>query len=65
MYSMTDGNLIALDRYEERLARAEEHAPKCTWCGEAIYEYGYRIDDLFLCESCMENSREYVEEEEW
>lgn len=39
--------------------------PRCAWCGEPIQdEYAYKIDGVWVCESCMEDCREEVPEEE-
>lgn len=56
-------NFTLYDLEEARLAREEAKRPHCDMCGGAIWEdYGYRIDDMLICESCIENAKEYIEE---
>ena len=60
-------NFDLYDRYERDQIRQEKHFPKCEICGEPMYEYQYHIRhgliDLVICDSCVEDAREYIEEE--
>lgn len=57
-------NFDLYDMEERRLARAENHRPHCDLCGEPIWDdYAYRIGEYLVCESCMEDSKESVEED--
>lgn len=45
---------------ERRLARR----PKCSVCGEYIQdESAVHIGNYWICDDCIENNREYIEEE--
>lgn len=61
-------NFGLYDIYEREQDRRAAHYPKCDLCGDAICDYGYRISyqlsSLLICEPCMEQAREYVDEEE-
>ena len=37
--------------------------PRCAACGEPVRYIGYRIGGELYCEECVEESKEYVEEE--
>ena len=41
----------------------DQRRPKCAGCGEPIRYVGYRIGGEFYCEACVEDSKEYIEEE--
>ena len=57
-------NFDLYDMEEARLSRAERKRPHCDICREPIWdEYAYRIDGVLICESCVENSKEYLEDD--
>lgn len=57
-----------LDEFEARerkMARLESLRPHCSWCGNVIWqERVLRLPKSggFLCESCIEENEEFVEE---
>ena len=57
-------NYDAWCEYDRRQQKKLDRLPKCAWCGEPIYEKGYRIDDDLVCPECIEDTIEYVEEDD-
>ena len=56
-------NFDLYDMYEREQCREERKLPKCDLCGEPIYEdYAFRISGDLICERCIEDAREYIEE---
>ena len=57
-------NFDLYDMEERRLARAERLRPHCDLCDEPIWdEYGYRVGEYLVCERCMEDAKERIEED--
>lgn len=54
-------NADAFDAYDREQAKAEDQAPHCDWCGEAMYEYYYEIGDEKVCDRCIEDCRHWVD----
>ena len=49
-------------RYDRERQEEEDELPHCDYCGEAIYEHYYLINDDIVCEECLcENFRHNVE----
>ena len=51
---------------ERRMVEAERRRPHCIWCGEPIWQdKAFRMpNEGLLCDSCIEDNQEWVEEEE-
>lgn len=50
---------------ESKMARLERARPRCSWCGGVIWqERVLRLpgSGAFLCESCIEENEEFIEE---
>jgi formylmethanofuran dehydrogenase subunit E len=61
----TDDPVADFNRYDREQARREARLPKCAYCGEAIYEKYYEINEKIICEECLEDLyAQYVDEEE-
>ena len=61
MYS--DDPVRDYSRYDAERQAAEDELPHCDYCGEAIYEHYYLINDEIVCEECLcENFRKEVDE---
>ena len=59
---MVIDNFGLYDIEEKKMERLAEQCPVCDICGQHITcDCFYRIFDYLVCESCMEDSREYVE----
>lgn len=55
-----DFNRWDLEQWEK-----EQRLPICALCGGRIYEdYAYTINKQRYCEKCIEDSKEYFEEED-
>lgn len=56
-------NAALYDAEEKRLARAEASRVHCDECGEAIWDdFAYRIGDDLICERCMEEKKEWIDD---
>lgn len=64
----TDEPLEDFIRYENELDKIQALLPTCCECGEKIQDdYLYEINDMTVCEECLENNykketSDYVEE---
>ena len=62
---MVIDNFGLYDAYERQQEREARHRPKCDGCREPIWDdTAYRIDDLLLCEDCVERCKVHVEDYE-
>ena len=50
----TDDPHRDFDRYDAECAKYEARLPHCEYCGEAIHERYYVINDEIICEECLE-----------
>lgn len=50
----TDDPATDFDRYDAEQSEYERKLPHCEYCGEAIHEKYYEIDDEIICEDCLE-----------
>lgn len=57
----TDDPARDWDAYCDEQERQEERLPKCSQCGEPIYDYVYDIDGELWCEDCIHESKQPVE----
>lgn len=53
-------NFDFYDEEEKRLAKAEKEQPHCDWCGEAMWEYYFKIGEDKVCDRCIEEAREWI-----
>ena len=51
---------------QKRKDAAELQRPHCCWCGEPIWQdKAFKLpDEGFLCDGCIEENQEWIEEEE-
>lgn len=58
----TDDPIADFNRYDRELEKKEAKLPKCSDCGEPIYdEYYYKINGKIICIECIEDYREDVD----
>lgn len=57
-------NLDMFYRHQRELDEAEGKRPHCCICGEPIWqERALRIFEGLMCDSCIEEHQEWIEEE--
>lgn len=54
-------NFDLYDAYEREQARQEKHQPKCDWCGEAMWEFYYKIGDDRVCDRCIDDCKCWID----
>ena len=59
-------NLDLFYIHQREQDKTEAKRPTCAWCGEPIWsEKALKLPDSgLLCDSCIEDNQEWVEEEE-
>lgn len=63
MMSWTDDPVADAERYYADQERRLAMGPRCSECDECIQsDYCYRINDVLICEDCIENYRVNVED---
>ena len=59
----TNDPVADFHRYDSERERALQKLPKCSECGEPIQdEECFVYDGRYICESCMEGFKKYVED---
>jgi formylmethanofuran dehydrogenase subunit E len=59
----TDDPARDFDRWDMEQARAEARLPVCECCGEHIQdETAFHYNGVWICDSCIESHKEWVED---
>ena len=59
-------NLLLHEMRENAIAKAARKRPACSLCGEPIFkEYAYQIRAKYYCPACVDDSKVYIEEDEF
>lgn len=61
----TDDPVRDYERYDAEQAQRLAKLPKCSCCGEPIeQEMALELDGEFICDSCIEDNKVYIESED-
>ncbi len=64
MYCRTDDPIRDFERYDREQTERIKKLPRCSECDNPIQdEYGYYINDEWICPECIEQYRKPIEED--
>lgn len=60
---ITDNPVADAERWIEEQDKELENAPRCDYCGEVLYDYYFDIMGDYVCESCINDMKRTVDDE--
>lgn len=66
MMDRVPDNYDLFEMHEAKIYNEQRRRPRCSVCEEPIMEdYLYRIKGLAICPDCLDEFKEWIEDDEW